>query len=60
MIGLANAGITLLSIHGFGFDVERIVVDNLFCLVGRDSVAGEVIAISIVPLKSEIRIQASL
>ncbi len=50
----------LLSVDGFGFDVERIVVYNLFSLLRRDLMMGEVIAISIVPLKSEIGIQNPL
>lgn len=60
LIGVPDAAPALFSIDGFGFEVERIVIKNLFSLLGRDLVAGQVIAISIVPLKSKIGIQIPL
>lgn len=60
LIGVPDAAPALFSIGGFGFEVERIVIKNLFSLLGRDLVAGQVIAISIVPLKSKIGIQIPL
>jgi hypothetical protein len=60
LIGAPDTGTALLSIDGFGFDVERIIVNNLFSLFGRDLVASHVIAIRIVPLKGNIGIQSLL
>jgi hypothetical protein len=60
VIGVSNAGTSWFPIDGFGSDVERIVVNNLFSLLGRDVMSGHVIAIGIVPLKSKIGIQSPL
>ena len=60
LIGAPDAGPASFSIDGFGFEVERIVIKNLFSLLGRDLVASQVIAISIVPLKSKLGIQIPL
>jgi hypothetical protein len=60
LIGVSDARKPLFAIDGFGFDIERIVVNNLFSLLGRDLMVGHVIAIGIVPLKSEIGTQALL
>ena len=60
LIGVPDAGTALFSIDSFGFDVERIVVNNLFSLLRRDLMAGQVIAIGIVPLKSKFGIQNPL
>ena len=57
---MPEAGKTLLAIDGFSFNVERIVVNNSFGLLGRDLMAGNVIAIGIVPLKSKVGIQDPL
>ena len=59
-IGGPDAGKALFAIDRFGFDVERIVVNNLFRLLGRDVMAGHVIAIGIVPVKRRIGIQSPL
>ncbi|MCU1260742.1 MAG: hypothetical protein JWO80_3627 [Bryobacterales bacterium] len=57
---MPDAGKASFAIKSFGFDVERIVVNNLFSLLGRDLMAGNVIAIGIVPIKFKIGIQISL
>ena len=60
MIGAPDAGETWFAIGGFGFDVERIVLNNLLRLLGRDFMVGNVIAIGIVPLKGKTGIQSPL
>jgi hypothetical protein len=55
-----ETGKALLAIDGFSFNVERIVVNNSFGLLGRDLMAGNVIVIGIVPLKSKVGIQDPL
>ncbi len=60
MISVPDARKALLAIDGIGFDVQGIVVNNLFRLLGRDLMVGNVIAIGIVPLKSKTRTQSPL
>lgn len=57
VIRVPDAAAALLSIDGFGLDVERIIVNNLFSLVRQHLMAGKVIAIGIVPLESEFGVQ---
>ena len=57
MIRPPNAGDAFFVFHGAGINVERIVFDDLFCLLRRNSMPENMIAVFPVPVKNKIGFQ---
>ena len=51
-VGAADTGGAFFPVDGLGVQIEGVVIDDLFGLFRGDSMAGDMIAIGIIPVKS--------
>jgi hypothetical protein len=58
--GTPNIGNPFFPIDGLPVHIERIVIDDLFGLARRNLMSGDMIAIGIIPVKSQIGVQVRL